>query len=63
MLDKSFIVSASGERRKVDAVIFGIGFDVTHPPIASRIRTGDGGLLSDSWWDDGPEADLGISVF
>ena len=61
MLDKSSIVSATGERREVDAVILGTGFDVTHPPIASRIRTVDGGLLSDSWWDNGPEAYLGTT--
>jgi len=30
-------------------IIFGTGFDVSHPPIASKIRCCDGQLLSEKW--------------
>jgi len=30
-------------------IIFGTGFDVSHPPIASKIRCRDGRLLSEKW--------------
>ena len=42
-------------------IIFGTGFDVSHPPIASKIRCRDGRLLSEKWAVS-PEAYLATTV-
>ncbi|WP_213576759.1 NAD(P)/FAD-dependent oxidoreductase [Rhodococcus sp. USK13] len=55
------VVAADGTRREVDVIIFGTGFDVSHPPIASRIRGRDGRLLSEKWAKS-PEAYLATTT-
>lgn len=55
------LISKGGERRTVDTIIFGTGFDVTHPPIAKRIRCADGKFLADHWSTGGPEAYMGTT--
>ncbi|KAA0017679.1 flavin-containing monooxygenase [Antrihabitans cavernicola] len=55
------VVAADGTEREVDVIIFGTGFDVSHPPIASRIRDMDGNLLGDRWADS-PEAYLATTT-
>lgn len=56
------VVSAQGDRRNVDVIIFGTGFDVTRPPIADRIYCPDGERLSEKWQREGPEAYLGTTL-
>jgi len=55
------VVAADGTSREVDVIIFGTGFDVSHPPIASKIRCRDGRLLSEKWAVS-PEAYLATTV-
>jgi cation diffusion facilitator CzcD-associated flavoprotein CzcO len=45
-VEGAHVVGADGVRREVDVIVFGTGFDVSHPPIAGRIRGADGRLLS-----------------
>ena len=60
-VDEHGVLAADGTRREVDVIIFGTGFDVSHPPIASKIRCRDGQLLSDRWAVS-PEAYLATTV-
>ena len=55
------IVAADGVERPVDAIVFGTGFRVTDPPIASRIRGRDGRTLNEVWAGS-PRAHLGTTV-
>ncbi|KAA0021226.1 flavin-containing monooxygenase [Antrihabitans cavernicola] len=55
------VVAADGSERVVDAIIFGTGFDVSHPPIAGRVRGADGRLLSERWAKS-PEAYLATTA-
>ncbi|HZN17489.1 MAG TPA: NAD(P)/FAD-dependent oxidoreductase [Micromonosporaceae bacterium] len=50
------LVAADGTRAGVDVIVFGSGFELRHPPIASRIRCRDGRLLSEVWAKETPEA-------
>jgi cation diffusion facilitator CzcD-associated flavoprotein CzcO len=43
------VVSAGGEEREVDTIIFGTGFHVTDVPIASRIAGREGRTLAETW--------------
>ncbi|MGC0366096.1 cation diffusion facilitator CzcD-associated flavoprotein CzcO [Rhodococcus sp. 27YEA15] len=52
---------ADGVEHEVDAIIFGTGFDVSHPPIAGRIRDRNGNLLADRW-KASPEAYLATTT-
>ncbi|MGH6999225.1 MAG: flavin-containing monooxygenase, partial [Phenylobacterium sp.] len=60
-VEGSTVVGADGSRREVDVIIFGTGFDVSHPPIAQRVRGADGAPLSEAWTDS-PEAYLGTTL-
>lgn len=60
-VEGSSVVAADGTRREVDVVIFGTGFDVSHPPIAARVRGRDGRPLVERWATS-PEAYLGTTV-
>ncbi|MDJ0395257.1 NAD(P)/FAD-dependent oxidoreductase [Rhodococcus sp. G-MC3] len=60
-IDGNRLIGSDGSSRDVDVIIFGTGFDVSHPPIASKIRSDDGILLSDKWVDS-PEAYLATTV-
>ncbi|MFE3321026.1 flavin-containing monooxygenase [Nocardia sp. NPDC059195] len=55
------VIAADGNERPVDVIIFGTGFDVSHPPIAGRIRGADGRLLSERWAKS-PEAYLATTA-
>mgnify|MGYP002411216056 FL=1 len=43
-------------------IIWGTGFEVSHPPIGNRVRNAQGQLLSELWKDSSPEAFLGTSI-
>jgi cation diffusion facilitator CzcD-associated flavoprotein CzcO len=55
------IVTADGEEREVDTIIFGTGFRVTDFPIAQRVR-GRGGRTLDEVWQGSPRAHRGTAV-
>lgn len=55
------VVGGDGSTRAVDVIIFGTGFDVSHPPIAARVRDRDGRRLSERW-EGSPRAYLGLTV-
>ena len=61
-IDGNTVVSANGERHEVDVIIWGTGFEVSHPPIGKRVYDVDGKLLADRWKDSSPEAYLGTSI-
>jgi len=46
----------------VDTIVFGTGFHVTDPPIADRVRDGNGRRLSELWSRDGMSALHGLTV-
>lgn len=56
------VVAANGERHEVDVIIWGTGFEVSHPPIGKKIHNADGQRLSDLWKNSSPEAYLGTSL-
>lgn len=56
------IVAANGERHEVDVIIWGTGFEVSHPPIGKRVIDANGKRLSDRWKNTSPEAYLGTSL-
>jgi len=55
------IVTADGEEREVDTIIFGTGFHVTDLPIMDRLRGRDGRTLGEHW-DGSPRAYKGAAV-
>ena len=55
------VVTADGESRPVDAIIFGTGFHVTDVPLASRIHGPSGTTLAAAW-DGSMRAYLGSGV-
>ncbi|WP_278312740.1 flavin-containing monooxygenase [Lolliginicoccus levis] len=55
------ITANDGTTREVDVIIFGTGFDVSHPPISKRVRGADGHFLSEAW-SVSPEAYLGTTT-
>ena len=61
-VEGNVVVSSRGESREVDAIVFGTGFDVTHPPVAKRIRCATGELLAERWAEEGPQAYLGSTM-
>lgn len=61
-IDGNTVVSANGERHEVDVIIWGTGFEVSHPPIGQRVSNASGQLLADLWKDTSPEAYLGTSI-
>lgn len=56
------VVAANGERHEVDVIIWGTGFDVSHPPIGKKVVNEKGVRLSDLWKDSSPEAYLGAAL-
>lgn len=61
-IDGNTVVSANGERHEVDVIIWGTGFEVSHPPIGKRVYDIEGKLLADRWKGSSPEAYLGTSI-
>lgn len=57
----SSIVTEDGVEHEVDTIIFGTGFRVTDPPIASRVRGRNGQTLADVWRGS-PKAHLGTTI-
>jgi cation diffusion facilitator CzcD-associated flavoprotein CzcO len=55
------VVTASGEEREVDTIIFGTGFHVTDIPIAGALRGRDGRTLAEHW-EGSPRAYKGAAV-
>ncbi|MCH7337225.1 NAD(P)/FAD-dependent oxidoreductase [Acinetobacter sp. NIPH 2699] len=56
------VISANGERQEVDVIIWGTGFEVSHPPIGKRVQNEKGEILNDLWKSSSPEAYLGTSI-
>ncbi|MDX1588279.1 MAG: NAD(P)/FAD-dependent oxidoreductase [Oleiphilaceae bacterium] len=56
------LVAANGERHEVDVIIWGTGFEVSHPPIGRKVVNERGDRLSDLWKDSSPEAYLGTTL-
>ncbi len=56
------VIAANGERHEVDVIIWGTGFDVSHPPIGKRVCNEQGQILADLWKNSSPEAYLGTSL-
>ena len=61
-VDGNTVIAANGERQEVDVIIWGTGFDVSHPPIGSKVVNANGDRLSDLWKDSSPEAYLGATL-
>ncbi|MFC4944452.1 flavin-containing monooxygenase [Pseudonocardia sp. GCM10023141] len=55
------VIDADGVEHEVDTIIFGTGFHVTDPPIASMVRGRDGRTLAEVW-QGSPQAYLGTTV-
>ncbi|MDX1757033.1 MAG: NAD(P)/FAD-dependent oxidoreductase [Marinobacter sp.] len=56
------VIAANGERREVDVIIWGTGFDVSHPPIGQKVVNANGDRLADLWKNSSPEAYLGTAI-
>ncbi|MDE2420574.1 MAG: NAD(P)/FAD-dependent oxidoreductase [Gammaproteobacteria bacterium] len=56
------VIAANGERHEVDVIIWGTGFEVSHPPIGKRVSNVNGEVLADLWKNTSPEAYLGASI-
>lgn len=56
------VIAANGERHEVDVIIWGTGFEVSHPPIGRRVINANGERLSDLWVSGSPEAYLGATL-
>lgn len=56
------VIAANGERHEVDVIIWGTGFEVSHPPIGKKIHNDKGQRLSELWKDSSPEAYLGTNL-
>ena len=61
-VDGNTVIAANGERHEVDVIIWGTGFDVSHPPIGQKVIDANGNRLSDLWKDSSPEAYLGATM-
>lgn len=56
------VIAANGERHEVDVIIWGTGFEVSHPPIGRRVINANGERLADLWQQGSPEAYLGATL-
>ncbi|MFX9127568.1 cyclohexanone monooxygenase, partial [Acinetobacter baumannii] len=56
------VIAANGERHEVDVIIWGTGFEVSHPPIGKRVHNEKGECLAELWKDSSPEAYLGTNI-
>ncbi|MCS4297883.1 NAD(P)-binding domain-containing protein [Acinetobacter guillouiae] len=61
-IDGNTVVAANGERHDVDVIIWGTGFEVSHPPIGKRVYDSNGQVLAERWKNSSPEAYLGASI-
>ncbi|MDT5346928.1 MAG: hypothetical protein QOH91_215 [Mycobacterium sp.] len=60
-IDEHGIVDVTGKHHRVDAIIFGTGFQTSHLPLTDRIHGAEGPTMSQAW-DGNPTAYLGTSV-
>ncbi len=56
------VIAANGEKHEVDVIIWGTGFEVSHPPIGRRVYNEKGQCLHDLWKRTSPEAYLGTNI-
>ncbi|EOR10506.1 flavin-containing monooxygenase [Acinetobacter tandoii] len=56
------LIAANGEQYEVDVIIWGTGFEVSHPPIGKRVYDTNEQLLAERWKESSPEAFLGASL-
>jgi len=61
-VDGNTVIAANGERHEVDVIIWGTGFEVSHPPIGRKVIDAKGNRLSDLWENTSPEAFLGAAL-
>ena len=61
-IDGNTLIAANGERHEVDVIIWGTGFEVSHPPIGKRVYDTTGQTLAERWKGSSPEAYLGASI-
>ena len=61
-VDGNTVIAANGERREVDVIIWGTGFDVSHPPIGTKVFNDRNERLADLWANSSPEAYLGATI-
>lgn len=61
-IDGNTVIAANGERHEVDVIIWGTGFEVSHPPIGKRVYDANGKVLAERWKNSSPEAYLGASI-
>lgn len=61
-IEGNMVISANGDRHEVDVIIWGTGFEVSHPPIGRRVQNAQGQRLSELWQSSSPEAFLGTSI-
>lgn len=61
-IDGNTVIAANGERHEVDVIIWGTGFEVSHPPIGKRVYDANGQILAERWKNSSPEAYLGASI-
>jgi cation diffusion facilitator CzcD-associated flavoprotein CzcO len=61
-IDGHTVIAANGERHEVDVIIWGTGFEVSHPPIGKRVYDANGQVLAERWKNSSPEAYLGASI-
>lgn len=61
-IDGNTVIAANGERHEVDVIIWGTGFEVSHPPIGKRVYDTTGQALAERWKGSSPEAYLGASI-
>ncbi|MFW1801753.1 NAD(P)-binding domain-containing protein [Acinetobacter nematophilus] len=61
-IDGNTVIAANGERHEVDVIIWGTGFEVSHPPIGKRVYDANGQVLAKRWKNSSPEAYLGASI-
>ncbi|MBC7644657.1 MAG: NAD(P)/FAD-dependent oxidoreductase [Thermoleophilia bacterium] len=60
-IDETAIVTETGARHELDAIVLGTGFRVTDTPMASRVVGAGAARLKDVW-QGSPRAYLGVSV-
>lgn len=61
-IEGNMVISANSDRHEVDVIIWGTGFEVSHPPIGRRVQNAQGQRLSELWQSSSPEAFLGTSI-
>lgn len=61
-IEGNTVISANGEQHEVDVIIWGTGFNVSHPPIGRKVINAKGERIADLWKKSSPEAYLGATL-